>query len=273
MAILSKGALSLTLAIATYAISSVAVSAAADDLMPNVAQAQNRKEKDKPTTVLVDAHNNNNNNIAGQTSTDSLALQKHLRAGEGGMVEHVRRLQVQEDTETEATSTGGVNQRGHGRRLQGVSTQEIPYGIIMVQGDQIPPPPATNTMKICIVDTGYDSNHTDLRSDVGSSRLNGFASIGFWYDDEIGNGTHVAGTVAAIDNAEGVVGVYGDPTRYSLFISKVSGFSEASISQSLIACRDAGAKVIAMSTGGFNFTGIENVLKDLYDNDSEYEPP
>ena len=57
---------------------------------------------------------------------------------------------------------------------------------------------------VAIYDTGIDPTHTDLNvvggyNCTGSNRAN-------WMDKQ-GHGTHVAGTVGAIDNANGVVGV------------------------------------------------------------------
>ena len=56
---------------------------------------------------------------------------------------------------------------------------------------------------VAILDTGVDVDHPDLNV-VGGVNCTGGSSS---YDDGNGHGTHVAGTVAAIDNAIGVVGV------------------------------------------------------------------
>lgn len=56
-----------------------------------------------------------------------------------------------------------------------------------------------------ILDSGIDLDHPDLNVDTGNSVsfVNGQPSP----DDQNGHGTHVAGTVAAIDNSQGVIGV------------------------------------------------------------------
>ena len=56
---------------------------------------------------------------------------------------------------------------------------------------------------VAIVDTGIDHTHPDLTVVSG---VNCSSSDSAWADAH-GHGTHVAGTVAALDNAAGVVGV------------------------------------------------------------------
>jgi len=88
--------------------------------------------------------------------------------------------------------------------------QEIPWGITRVGGG------IDATGKTAwIVDSGIDSDHPDLVVDVSRSRsylTRGRYSI----EDGNGHGTHVAGTVAAIDNTIGVVGVAPGATIVAL---------------------------------------------------------
>ena len=79
--------------------------------------------------------------------------------------------------------------------------QETPWGITRVGGA------VNGTGKTAwIIDSGIDSDHPDLNVDVARSRsyvTKGSYSI----EDGNGHGTHVAGTVAALDNGIGVIGV------------------------------------------------------------------
>lgn len=86
----------------------------------------------------------------------------------------------------------------------GTSTQDTPYGITRVNGVAN----YTGTNVAWIVDSGIDLDHPDLN--VNASRgFNAFTSgrDGKSTDDGNGHGTHVAGTVAAINNDFGVIGV------------------------------------------------------------------
>lgn len=131
--------------------------------------------------------------------------------------------------------------------------QLVPYGIQMVQADQLPDTYAANR-KVCIIDSGYSRGHEDL--DADASRITGEydRGTGWWYTDENHHGTHVAGTIAALNNSGiGVVGV--NPNRQlKLHIVKVFGADGWAYSSTLTTaankCGAAGANVISMSLGG-----------------------
>ncbi len=132
------------------------------------------------------------------------------------------------------------------------SGQLVPYGIPMVQADQLSDALAGNR-KLCIIDSGYDRGHPDLSA--GANVTGEYDSgTGWWYTDENHHGTHVAGTIAALNNAgTGVVGVNPNATL-KLHIVKVFGAQAWAYSSSLTTaankCKAAGANIISMSLGG-----------------------
>jgi subtilisin family serine protease len=129
--------------------------------------------------------------------------------------------------------------------------QLVPYGIKMVQADLLSDSAAANR-KICIIDSGYDRNHEDLSANNVTGEYD--SGTGWWYTDENHHGTHVAGTIAAINNSgTGVVGVNANK-QIKLHIVKVFGPDAWAYSSTLSSaankCKAAGANVISMSLGG-----------------------
>lgn len=129
-------------------------------------------------------------------------------------------------------------------------SQTVPYGIPMVQANLVSDSQASNTT-VCIIDSGYDLNHEDLANNHVTGTND--SGTGNWYTDENHHGTHVAGTIAALNNGTGVVGVNPNG-NLNLHIIKVFNADGWGYSSSLVAaldkCEAAGAKVINMSLGG-----------------------
>ncbi|MES2017160.1 MAG: S8 family serine peptidase [Pseudomonadota bacterium] len=142
-----------------------------------------------------------------------------------------------------------------------VSGQLVPYGIHMVQADQLPDTFAANRM-VCIIDSGYDLAHEDLAANQVTGEYDKEKQgTGWWYNDDNHHGTHVAGTIAAINNAGvGVVGVLPNK-KIKLHIVKVFSAEGWAYSSSLASaaklCGKAGANVISMSLGGAEPTRTE----------------
>jgi len=76
-------------------------------------------------------------------------------------------------------------------------------------------------IKVAIIDSGTDYTH----SDIGPNFVGGHDFVNNDADpmDDNGHGTHVSGTVAALKNAEGVVGVGPEVALYGLKVLNSSG--------------------------------------------------
>jgi subtilisin family serine protease len=143
--------------------------------------------------------------------------------------------------------------------------QRVPYGIAMVQADQLALLQGVSRT-VCIIDSGYAMGHEDL---PGEDRVTGDfdPGTGNWHEDVDGHGTHVAGTIAALNVAgTGVVGVMPADTL-RLHIVKVFGeHGDWTYSSTLAAaarrCEAAGAHVINMSLGGGEPTATERRVLD-----------
>src|SRR5690606_29705178 len=85
------------------------------------------------------------------------------------------------------------------------AAESLPYGIPMVQADQVAEGVATAGTMVCIIDSGLNLGHEDFGSQFSGTDDPG---TGSWSTDENSHGTHVAGTIAALGgNGKGVVGV------------------------------------------------------------------
>jgi subtilisin family serine protease len=141
--------------------------------------------------------------------------------------------------------------------------QTVSYGVAMVQGDQVSDAAAANR-RICIIDSGYWPGHEDLPDAGVTASFN--EATGDPLQDFCGHGSHVAGVIAAIDNAVGVAGVMPNQ-KVNLHIVKVFGDDcEWAYSSDLIhalqECRGNGANVVSMSLGGDDSSTLEEAAFD-----------
>jgi serine protease len=154
-----------------------------------------------------------------------------------------------------------------------LATETIPWGMIKVQATD-PVFDVTNAsegVSVCVIDSGYQASHEDLQ-DVTSGYLTGSNDpiSGNWYEDTCGHGSHVAGTISALKNGIGLVGVNKNG-KLRLHIEKVfngvnCGWSYSSdlvaaVERCLASVRGTGRKlVINMSLGGVAPTSLEQEI-------------
>ncbi len=149
--------------------------------------------------------------------------------------------------------------------------QTQPYGIAMVQADQVNDSvasAASGGKKICIIDSGLDLPHEDMGSKYGTINGTNDSGTGNWFDNGGPHGTHVAGTIAALNNGIGVRGVIGsDPSIHIVKVFNESGWGYSSDLVSAInTCKNNGADVINMSLGGTGSSVTEqNGIQAAYD--------
>lgn len=142
----------------------------------------------------------------------------------------------------------------------GSAAQTTPWGITRVGGAMN----GTNAGTAWIIDSGIDLDHEDLNVDVANSRsfLGGGQSSN--PDDQNGHGTHVAGTVAAIDNSVGVIGVAAGAPVVSVRVldRKGSGSNSGVIAGvDYVGANAASGDAANMSLGGGASTALDNAVK------------
>lgn len=143
--------------------------------------------------------------------------------------------------------------------------QNTPYGYTAVQADQLSDAGASG-MTVCVIDSGYERSNPDLPSgsNVGGTNNSG---TGNWYQAGGSHGTHVAGTIAALENDEGIKGILPN-NSLNLHIIKVfnaDGWAySSSLTNAITECQQAGAKVVNMSLGGSGSSNSErNALQNI----------
>jgi subtilisin family serine protease len=140
------------------------------------------------------------------------------------------------------------------------STQEVPWGITRVGGF------ADGTGKTAwVIDTGIDLKHPDLRVDsrrcFTAFKSGTEASLGC--NDGNGHGTHVAGTIAALNNTIGVVGVAAGATVVPVKVLESNGGGTVSgvvAGIDYVAAKAMAGEVANMSLGGAASTTLDNAI-------------
>ncbi|WP_444997605.1 S8 family serine peptidase [Aliikangiella sp. IMCC44359] len=142
----------------------------------------------------------------------------------------------------------------------------MPWGINKIGSEQTWGTTTGSNVKVCVVDGGMDIDHYDLASNYqnGKSldRQNDTVD-----DDENSHGTHVAGTIAALKNDTGVVGVAPNAQLYiaDVFDKNGSAYTD-DILQGVDWCVSQGAQVINMSYGGSSSdSNQESTYQAAYD--------
>ncbi|MHC4938900.1 MAG: S8 family peptidase [Planctomycetota bacterium] len=131
--------------------------------------------------------------------------------------------------------------------------QSTPWGIKRVAGGLTTITGAG--IKVAVIDSGCDLDHPDLAANiVGSvSFVRGSA------DDQHGHGTHCAGTIAAIDNSIGVIGVAPAASIYVVRVLDRRGSgSWSGVASGIRAAADANCHIGSMSLGGGASTTVAN---------------
>ena len=131
--------------------------------------------------------------------------------------------------------------------------QVVPYGYYQSEADQLTLQPG---QKVCVIDSGIagspgetggynqDFNWADISGDDDSGTGR--------YDADGGpHGTHVAGTIGAVDNNIGVIGMAPGVPMHIIEVFNDAGWGYSSdLAQAAELCGRAGAKIISMSLGG-----------------------
>lgn len=153
--------------------------------------------------------------------------------------------------------------------LHTIDAQEMPTGIRRIFADTNPQITINGVddyrvdVDVAVIDTGVDLQHPDLNVQVGVNCYSWWpfsASCKSGGDDDHYHGTHVAGTIGALDNGIGVVGVAPGARIWPVKVlsSSGSGYSSQIIAGiDWVAAHASTIEVANMSLGGSGFSQSE----------------
>ncbi|EMA39122.1 S8 family peptidase [Halobiforma nitratireducens] len=154
----------------------------------------------------------------------------------------LRRVSTSTSTSTRADGTG----------------QTLPWGVDRIDADIAHAEGTTGAgVDVGVIDHGIANGHTDLAGNLADPTDE--SNHESWVDcqecdqpwgDDLGHGTHVAGTIAAADGDDGVLGVAPDATLHALKVCGGAGGCRASaIVEAIRYAADQGWDVINLSLG------------------------
>lgn len=137
----------------------------------------------------------------------------------------------------------------------GSGVQEKDWGYMRINSDTARAA-TTGTVVVAVLDTGVDATHADLAGVVvacfsGITRADYADCTDRNVKDEEGHGTHVSGTIAALDNSQDTVGIAAGHVQ--IINGKVLGRRGGDwydLAWAIRHATDLGADVISMSLGG-----------------------
>ncbi len=145
-------------------------------------------------------------------------------------------------------------------------TQSMPTGVNRIDADlnakaKIDGNDERVNADVAIIDTGIDLDHPDLYVYKNVTFVRGTRSG----DDDHGHGTHVAGTVAALDNGVGVVGVAPGARLWAVKVLNRNGsgfISDIIKGVDYVTANASEIEVANMSLGGGNSTSLNDAIKN-----------
>lgn len=129
-------------------------------------------------------------------------------------------------------------------------SSEIPWGITKVNGGS-----GGDGIKVAVLDTGAKTDHPDLKNNIVDCRDAQTSRLSKRCSDNLGHGTHVAGTIAANGKIKGVA-----PNAKLMVIKVCSdrGYCWGDdIARGIRYAADNGANIINMSLGGSSISQDE----------------
>jgi hypothetical protein len=131
------------------------------------------------------------------------------------------------------------------------SSEVTPIGVKTIGVEQVHDKSINGEgIKVAVFDTGV-SNHSDLLIKGGTSFVEGYSS----FSDDNGHGTHVAGTIAALNNNRGIIGVSPNVDIYAVKVLDSNGIGNySSVIEGINWAVQNHINIISISFGGVEYS-------------------
>lgn len=142
------------------------------------------------------------------------------------------------------------------------TSQVVPWGVDRIEADRAWALSSGTYIKTAVIDTGIELRHPDLRVYGGVNTINSRRS----YNDDNGHGTHVAGTIAALKNNRGVIGVAYTAALFAVKVLNSGGSGYLSdVIEGVEWCINNKMQVINMSLGtSQNVSLLQDAVKKAF---------
>jgi len=155
---------------------------------------------------------------------------------------------------------------GKGGEVAAAGPQTVPTGVNRIDADLSPTAKINGSDErvnadVAVIDTGIQLNHPDLYVFSNVTFVKGTKTG----NDDNGHGTHVAGTVAALDNGAGVVGVAPGARLWAVKVLNRNGsglLSDVIKGVDYVTQNAASIEVANMSLSGGNSTALNDAIKN-----------
>ncbi|MDP3482429.1 MAG: S8 family peptidase [Sulfuricella sp.] len=145
-------------------------------------------------------------------------------------------------------------------------SQTIPWGVDRIDAEKAWRTSTGSGVKVAVLDTGISLSHPDLKDNINTNCSYNTIDPSKAPEDQNGHGSHVAGTIAAVHNGIGVVGVAPKATLCAVQVLSASGWGYCSdIIEGLSWVIGKGIKVANMSYGGSELCSGEKEALDSAD--------
>ena len=115
-------------------------------------------------------------------------------------------------------------------------------------------------VRVAVLDTGTDGTHPDIAPNFNAALSTSFLDVAL-PDNWHFHGTHTAGTIAAADNAFGVIGIAPDAEIVGVQVCGNDGCPSSAIVPGIVYAAENDADIINMSLGGLDLISAAHLVQ------------